>query len=143
MITPRGRAFDPPALAASVVVAPACSISSPGGALGTPVAPAAPAGARHQEMEPDHGASRQTPRDRPGGEPGSVAVRSGTRYVVDPNAAGGCSDRAPGNARQPRCTIGRSAATLGPGATVVVRPGAYRESISALFGTEAAPVTYQ
>lgn len=61
-------------------------------------------------------------------------------YYVDHNAAsGGCGTR-----ERPFTTIGEAAAIAGPGSTVLVAPGIYREAVDPAFGgREDAPIVYR
>jgi len=61
-------------------------------------------------------------------------------YFVDST---GCSDSFPGSATQPWCTIGRAAAVMKPGDTVIVRAGRYNESIVPRPGAAGAYITYR
>jgi len=99
---------------------------------------------QHAELGPPAAPSGWQPAAATAATPGAAATRqSGVTFVVDREAAGGCSDEAPGTASRPWCTIARSSAALQGGDTVLVRAGVYRESIAVVSGTKADPVTYQ
>jgi len=54
------------------------------------------------------------------------------------------SDANPGTKEQPWLTVGKAAATLQPGDTLIVRPGVYREAIAPKnSGTKDQPITYK
>ena len=58
-----------------------------------------------------------------------TAFAAGTFYVD--NSSGSCSDSGPGTEAQPYCTISAAiAANKGPGTTILVKPGTYREMVT-------------
>jgi hypothetical protein len=61
----------------------------------------------------------------------AVAASAGAAtYYVD-NQSGGCSNTGAGTELQPYCTIGAAvAAHNGPGTTIIVKPGIYREQVT-------------
>jgi hypothetical protein len=72
----------------------------------------------------------------------AVAAVNPRVWVVD-TAAPTASDTNPGTADQPLKTLSRVADQAGPGDTVVVRAGVYREAVNLhRSGTPAAPITF-
>src|SRR5437667_5286715 len=65
-------------------------------------------------------------------------------FFVD-NSSASCSDTGPGTAAQPYCTISAAvAAHFGPGTTIIVKPGTYRESVEiSASGSAADPFVIQ
>ena len=71
---------------------------------------------------------------------GPSAAVAGVTYHVAP----GGRDTNPGSASSPWASIQRAANTLGPGDTVIIAPGVYRESVGiARSGAAGAYITYQ
>ncbi|MCO1596807.1 right-handed parallel beta-helix repeat-containing protein [Micromonospora sp. RHAY321] len=90
------------------------------------VGPAAPAAAR-------------TPASVPALAPAAAA--SGTDLYV---SKVGCTMAGNGTIEAPFCTITQAAAVAGPGQTVLVQPGDYRESVTLTrSGTDGAPITFR
>ncbi len=69
----------------------------------------------------------------------SAALAAGTFYVD--NSSGACSNSGPGTEAQPYCTISAAlSARKGAGTTIYVKPGTYRETVTApSSGTAASP----
>jgi len=72
---------------------------------------------------------------------GSVPIF--TRKIIVNNQAGNCSDSNPGTYEFPLRTIQAAAKIAGPGDTILVREGIYREEIAPSFGgTKEYPIVY-
>jgi parallel beta-helix repeat protein len=73
-----------------------------------------------------------------------VAAVHAAVYYVD-NASSSCSSSGPGSESQPYCTIAAAvAAHHGPGVTIVVKPGLYREQVTLSFpGASGDPFVLQ
>ncbi|MCO1596808.1 right-handed parallel beta-helix repeat-containing protein [Micromonospora sp. RHAY321] len=55
-----------------------------------------------------------------------------------------CQSTGDGSEQRPFCTISEAAAVVGPGQTVLIHPGEYRESVRfTRSGTEGAPITFR
>ncbi|TMQ55907.1 MAG: PKD domain-containing protein [Candidatus Eisenbacteria bacterium] len=67
-----------------------------------------------------------------------------TYYYVD-NSSASCSELGPGTEARPYCTISAAAAAhKGPGITIYVKPGVYRESVAVLdSGSAASPYEFK
>lgn len=74
--------------------------------------------------------------------PGAAVTGYGRIYVVDQNAPT-AADSGPGNTESPFRTISAAAKLAGPGDTVVVHEGIYRERVTPAYGgKEGKPVVY-
>ena len=73
----------------------------------------------------------------------AIPAQADTFYVD--NSSASCSDVGPGTEAQPYCTIsGAVAAHFGPGTTIIVKPGTYRESVEIpASGTTTSPFVIQ
>jgi hypothetical protein len=64
-------------------------------------------------------------------------------HVVAKNHPDGCDDAGPGTSAAPWCTIGHAAATVPPGARVLIKAGIYQENVVLdRSGTPTDPVTF-
>src|SRR2546426_913106 len=74
--------------------------------------------------------------------PSTFAVQ--TSFYVD-NSSGSCSNTGPGTEANPYCTISAAAAAhKGPGITIYVKPGVYRETITVPgSGASGSPFVFQ
>jgi len=72
-----------------------------------------------------------------------VSAAPANEYWVDQRHKE-ATDAHPGTREEPWLTVGKAAATLQPGDTVVVRPGVYREAVvPKASGTAEKPITYR